>query len=180
MSKYIPIYLCEYEKLKEEQISRINKRDGLIYLTLAMYGTIFSFSLVNDGYLYILLFLPIVSFILAWIYVINDEKISHIGSYIRNVLSKNIIKEVDTVENREIFGWEIYHRTDSLRKFRKFTQFSVEQITFFIFPFSSIIFFLIYNSSFNFPILILVSIDVFISLSLSTLIIFHEYNNSQS
>ncbi len=35
----------EYEKLKDEQHKRIEFRDNMIYLTLAVIGTVFSFAL---------------------------------------------------------------------------------------------------------------------------------------
>ena len=53
----LDVYLQEYDKLKDEQTSRIGFRDNLLYVTLITIGGILSFAFANDsGYkLYALL-----------------------------------------------------------------------------------------------------------------------------
>ena len=79
----LQVFLLEYEKLKEEQLKRIEFRDQMIYITLGIFGSILSFALSNKTNLYALLVIPWVCLILGWTYIVNDEKISAIGKYIR-------------------------------------------------------------------------------------------------
>src|SRR5215217_3250792 len=79
------VYLIEYQKLKDEQIARIGFRDNLIYATLVAIGAILSFAITNPANYQALLILPLATFVLGWIYLSNDRKISDIGRYIRVV-----------------------------------------------------------------------------------------------
>jgi len=40
----LDIYLQEYGKLKDEQAQRIGFRDNLLYVTLALFGTVLAFA----------------------------------------------------------------------------------------------------------------------------------------
>jgi len=95
----------EYDKLKEEQTSRIGFRDNLLYVTLVVFGGVFSYSIGDVKNIDALLVLPLVSCILGWTYLLNDEKISAIKSYLRNELSERVKLVIDGSE-RDIFGWE--------------------------------------------------------------------------
>jgi ABC-type transport system involved in multi-copper enzyme maturation permease subunit len=128
------ILLKEYDKLKSEQTQRIGFRDNLLYVTLGLFGTVISFVVSNPANYYALLVIPWVCIILGWTYVVNDEKISSIGKYIRHTLvdelkdhvgKQNVSTNMDT-----IFGWEIAHRADNLRVQRKIQQLFVDEITF--------------------------------------------------
>ncbi|WP_019502890.1 hypothetical protein [Pseudanabaena sp. PCC 6802] len=66
------VYLQEYDKLKHEQVQRIGFRDNLLYVTLALFGTVLVFALGDKGNPYALLVLPWVSLVLGWTYVVND------------------------------------------------------------------------------------------------------------
>ena len=66
-------FLLEYEKLKEEQLKRIEFRDQMIYITLGIFGSILSFALSNKTNLYPLLVIPWVCLILGWTYVVNGK-----------------------------------------------------------------------------------------------------------
>ncbi|WP_204103266.1 MULTISPECIES: hypothetical protein [Spirulina sp. CCY15215] len=126
----LEIFLKEYDKLKLEQAQRIGFRDNLLYVTLGLFGTIVSFVVSSSSNYDALLIVPWVCLILGWTYVVNDEKISAIGRYIRyNLVDK--IKEHTGYEDIEtLFGWEIAHRSDQHRKRRKIQQLIVDEITF--------------------------------------------------
>ena len=124
------IILKEYNNLKVEQLARIKIRDTLIYISLSIFGGIFSFSMFgSEDKSIVLLVLPTVSFVLAWTYVVNDEKISRIGKYIRCRLAPKI-KELVEDDPKGIFGWESYHRSDARRSLRKLTQTAVDVVAF--------------------------------------------------
>lgn len=131
----LDVYLKEYEKLKEEQAQRIGFRDNLLYVTLALFGTVLAFILGDKENLYGLLVLPWVSLVLGWTYLVNDQKISAIGRYIRYRLVERVgavackaDKGFEEIES--IFGWELNHRSDQRRKRRKIWQLIIDEIAF--------------------------------------------------
>jgi len=124
-------YLNEYIKLKDEQIQRMRFRDNLLYLTLAAFGGIVSYAVTDPSRYYAFLVLPWVCFILGWTYLVNDEKISAVGRYLRYQLSDKLEKLTAT-EKGLLIGWEVAHRSDKRRVSRKIFQFLVDEITFFI------------------------------------------------
>jgi len=125
----IEIYLKEYEKLKDEQISRIGFRDNLVYVTLVAIGSVISYALSDTDNYFVLLVLPFICFVLGWTYLVNDEKISAIGRYLRTNCTSEIKKMVDE-SSLQMFGWEVTHRSDKRRVSRKILQFIVDEITF--------------------------------------------------
>lgn len=126
----LQVYLDEYGKLKEEQAQRIGFRDNIIYVTLGLFGGVLSFALSNKAHLYALLVIPWICLILGWTYLVNDEKISAIGRYIRLTLSEKIKAENEDIDLESIFGWETAHRSDERRRRRKIEQLIIDQITF--------------------------------------------------
>ena len=114
--------------MKAEQTGRIGFRDNMIYVTLASVGVVVSFSLSKEGPIAALLVVPWVTFVLGWTYVVNDEKISAIGRYIRLTLQPRIRSLVERTD--DVFGWEIAHRSDKLRVERKWVQFFVDLVAF--------------------------------------------------
>lgn len=131
----LDVYLQEYGKLKEEQGQRIGFRDNLLYVTLALFGTVLAFALGDKANPYALLVLPWVSLVLGWTYVVNDQKITAIGRYIRYTLVEKVSEltgqadeGVEAVES--LFGWEIAHRSDRRRKRRKIEQLVIDEIAF--------------------------------------------------
>lgn len=103
----LDVYLREYEKLKDEQIGRIGFRDNLLYVTVAAYGTVLALALGDQRNPYGLLVLPWVSLILGWTYLINDQKITAIGRYIRYTLVENVRGITDAPNIASIFGWKL-------------------------------------------------------------------------
>jgi len=126
----IEIFFKEYDKLKSEQAQRIGFRDNLLYVTLGLFVTVVSFAVSNPSNYYTLLVIPWVCLILGWTYVVNDEKISAIGRYIRYKLVDKVKEYTGYTDLETLFGWEIAHRDDKHRKRRKIQQLIVDQITF--------------------------------------------------
>ncbi|MGB3508742.1 MAG: hypothetical protein WBA93_05770, partial [Microcoleaceae cyanobacterium] len=102
----------------------------IIYLTLGIFGGILSFALSNKTNFYALLVIPWICLILGWTYLVNDEKISAIGKYIRLNLTEKIKVLTGETNIESIFGWEIVHRSDERRIRRKIEQLIIDEITF--------------------------------------------------
>lgn len=138
----LQVYLQEYNKLKDEQAKRIGFRDNLLYVTLGLFGGIISISISNQSNYYAFLVIPWVCLILGWTYLVNDQKITAIGRYIRYNLVKEIQKAIPDTSVEQItqetnypkletiLGWEIAHRSDKHRIRRKIEQLIIDQITF--------------------------------------------------
>lgn len=129
-SQMLEILLAEYDKLKSEQAQRIGFRDNLLYVTLGLFGTVVSFAVSNSSNYYALLVIPWICLILGWTYIVNDEKISAIGRYIRYKLVDRVQQLTSYDDPQTLFGWEIAHRDDPHRKRRKVQQLIVDEITF--------------------------------------------------
>lgn len=117
------IYLSEFEKLKDEQISRSAHRDRLFHLTLVLFGGGITIALTNGAHMQgVLLALPVVAFIAGTSHIACDRRISSIGSYIKSTLTKRIA-EREQLSHQAVFEWESFIDTDKLRRSRKVTQF---------------------------------------------------------
>jgi hypothetical protein len=126
----LEIYFKEYDKLKSEQAQRIGFRDNLLYVTLGLFGIILPFAVSNAANYYALLVIPWVCLILGWTYLVNDEKITAIGRYIRYTLTEKVKEQTGHTDIESIFGWETAHRSDNRRKRRKIEQLIIDEITF--------------------------------------------------
>jgi hypothetical protein len=111
----LKIWLAEYDKLKTEQAQRIGFRDNLLYVTLGLFGVIIPTAISNATNYYALLVVPWICLILGWTYLINDEKISAIGRYIRLTLVEKVKEKTGHPDVESLFGWEIAHRSDPRR-----------------------------------------------------------------
>ncbi|ESA36630.1 integral membrane protein [Leptolyngbya sp. Heron Island J] len=129
----LQILMEEYRVLKAEQSMRIGFRDNLLYVTLGIFGAIASFALTNANGYAALLVIPWVCLVMGWTYLINDEKITAIGRYVRYDLEKRVAALIGgAADEKYLFGWETAHRDDPRRKRRKHTQLFVDQVTFVI------------------------------------------------
>jgi hypothetical protein len=126
----LDVLLAEYDKLKSEQAQRIGFRDNLLYVTLGLVATVLSIAVSDAANYYALLIVPWVCLILGWTYVVNDEKISAIGRYIRYKLVDRVKEHTGYEDLTTLFGWEIAHRDDQHRKRRKIQQLIVDEIAF--------------------------------------------------
>ena len=77
------ILLLEYEKLKDEQRTRITIRENLFYTALIVVGAVSSALLTMSDINIVYLALTPVLFIISNAYYSNDEIISRINLYIR-------------------------------------------------------------------------------------------------
>jgi hypothetical protein len=127
----LDVYLQEHNQLKQEQGQRIGLRDNLLYATLGVYTAILGFALDKASNFYALLVLPWVSLVLGWTYLVNDQKISEIGRYIRYQLTDRIAEALsDSLDAPPILEWETAHRNDSRRERRKLEQLLIDQVAF--------------------------------------------------
>jgi hypothetical protein len=122
----LELHLKEYEKLKDEQISRIGFRDNLIYVTIATVGAVLSYALQSPEKYPAFLVLPPLCFALGWTYVTNYEKVTAIGDYLRDTLSQVFT----SILTGAVFRWEEDHRLGKARRFRKVVQLLVDQVLF--------------------------------------------------
>ncbi|MDJ0706569.1 MAG: hypothetical protein QNJ46_25140 [Leptolyngbyaceae cyanobacterium MO_188.B28] len=126
----LDVLLAEYNTLKSEQAARIGFRDNLLYVTLGVFGATVSFAVSDPNHTYAFLVIPWVSIILGWTYLVNDQKISALGQYIRHTLVERVKEQTGYANVEAIFGWEIAHRSDPRRKRRKIEQLIIDEITF--------------------------------------------------
>jgi hypothetical protein len=129
------LYLTEYERLKEEQLRRLGFRDNLLYATIATLGGVMFFVFGLPHHEAALLLVPVIVLVLGWTYLVNDEKVSAIGRYIRLTLAPHLAEMIGpdeaTVDDRDrVFGWEVAHRSDQRRGSRKYLQLAVDLLTF--------------------------------------------------
>ncbi|MFD7864911.1 hypothetical protein [Streptomyces sp. NPDC057682] len=125
------VLLAEYDRLKEEQKTRIGFRDNLLYFTLAAVTAVVAVT-AQSGQSRVLLSAPAICLILGWTYLVNDEKISAIGSYVRDRLGPRL-GELASVHGTA-FGWEVYHRNVAGRALRKRLQTTVDLFTYLVLP----------------------------------------------
>lgn len=127
----LQILLEEYRALKSEQGSRIGFRDNLLYVTLGLFGAISSIALSNDNAEHAFLVIPWVCIVMGWTYVVNDEKISAIGRYVRYSLEERISALMGrSADEKYLFGWETAHRSDPRRMSRKYLQLLIDLVSF--------------------------------------------------
>jgi hypothetical protein len=147
------LLLAEYDRVKDEQKARIGFRDNLLYVTLAAVTGVVAVS-AQTGRTDLLLTLPLVCLVLGWTYLVNDEKISAIGRYVRTELGPRLTAL--SAAPAPLFGWETYHRGDPWRVSRKLAQTLVDLLAFLAVPAIALIAFWLY-SPLN-PLLLCVSI----------------------
>ncbi|WP_127500690.1 hypothetical protein [Actinoplanes solisilvae] len=154
------LLLAEYERLKDEQKTRIGFRDNLIYVTLASMAAVITASLAAKGHANLLLLLPPVSTVLGWTYLVNDEKVSAIGRYIR----ERVAPELDPTG--KAFGWETAHRSDSRRRPRKVIQMIVDLGTFCLPAVAAIVVYWV-NGPYDWPFMVVSFVELAVVLGLA-------------
>ncbi|MFF3686906.1 hypothetical protein [Streptomyces sp. NPDC002187] len=135
------LLITEYERIKDEQRARIGFRDNLLYATLASMAAVIAAALQGDRRLELLLLLPPVSVVLGWTYLVNDDKISAIGRYVRDELRPRLVALTDGRGDACVFGWEIAHRNDRRRTSRKWLQLAVDLLAFCLAPVAAVVVF---------------------------------------
>ncbi|MDQ1026023.1 hypothetical protein QF035_003605 [Streptomyces umbrinus] len=82
--------------------------------------------------------LPPVCVVLGWTHLVNDEKISAIGAYVRGDLSPRPA-DLAQIERSAAFGWEAAHRADTRRTSRKAIQCGVDLLAFCVVPLAGLV-----------------------------------------
>ncbi|MFI6489780.1 hypothetical protein [Streptomyces sp. NPDC050564] len=129
------LLLAEYQSVKDEQKARIGFRDNLLYVTLAVVAAVVA-AAAQARQTPMLLALPPVCVVLGWTYLVNDEKISAIGAYVRGDLGPRLAELADI---EAAFRWESAHRGDARRASRKVIQCGVDLLAFCVVPFAGLI-----------------------------------------
>lgn len=174
------LILEEYRVLKQEQLERIKLRDNFVFLSLGIFGAIFSYALFeNDSQnkLIVLSIIPSICFICLWLYIVNDEKISQIGQFIRENLKAKLEILLEEENSNIFFEWETYHRSDNKRFLRKFIQVIVDLLAFCVPSIISIVAFIILSES---EINIFIKyFNFFVIFCLFILIVYYDYNSPE-
>jgi hypothetical protein len=131
------VLLAEYEHLKREQQSRIRTRDNLLYVTLTAAAAAVAVTLNASGGPRLLLLVPPIVVILGWTYLVNDQKISAVGQYVRDTISPRLSAAV----GESVLNWEWFHRSDTRRVSRKRQQLAADLITFTVLPTAALVVF---------------------------------------
>ncbi|MEU8984476.1 hypothetical protein [Streptomyces sp. NPDC048309] len=129
------LLLVEYQSVKDEQKARIGFRDNLLYVTLAVVAAVVA-AAAQAKQTSMLLALPPVCVVLGWTYLVNDEKISAIGAYVRGKLGPRMA-EIAGIE--ATLGWENAHRGDARRASRKVIQCGVDLLAFCVVPLGGLV-----------------------------------------
>ncbi|NUQ98682.1 MAG: hypothetical protein HOY79_19735 [Streptomyces sp.] len=129
------LLLAEYQTIKDEQKTRIGFRDNLLYVTLTVVAAVIA-AAAQAKQSSMLLALPPVTVVLGWTYLVNDEKISAIGSFIRDDLGPRLSR---LAQAERAFAWETAHRTDTRRRSRKAIQCAIDLLAFCVVPFAGLI-----------------------------------------
>ncbi|MFF3333814.1 hypothetical protein ACFYWX_30420 [Streptomyces sp. NPDC002888] len=131
------LLLAEYQSVKDEQKARIGFRDNLLYVTLAVVAAVIA-AAAQARQTSMLLALPPVCVVLGWTYLVNDEKISAIGAYVRGDLGPRLA-ELTGEGRTNAFHWETFHRGDARRVSRKIVQCAVDLLAFCLVPLSALV-----------------------------------------
>ncbi|WP_416968605.1 hypothetical protein [Streptomyces sp. 4F14] len=134
------LLLAEYENIKDEQKARIGFRDNLLYVTLTVVAAVIA-AAAQAKRAEMLLALPPVCVVLGWTYLVNDEKISAIGRYVREELGPRLSEIALPGGGFTAFGWEVAHRGDARRASRKRLQLAVDLLAFCLVPFAALVVF---------------------------------------
>ncbi|MCX4650914.1 hypothetical protein OG249_03195 [Streptomyces microflavus] len=133
------LLLTEYQTIKDEQKTRIGFRDNLLYVTLAAVTAVIA-AASQAKQPQMLLALPPVCVVLGWTYLVNDEKISAIGAYVRTELRPRLAAAAGSPDTAEaVFQWETVHRSDARRRSRKLIQCAVDQGAFCAVPLAALV-----------------------------------------
>ncbi|MFE4051749.1 hypothetical protein [Streptomyces sp. YIM B13518] len=134
------LLLAEYQTVKDEQKARIGFRDNLLYVTLAVVAAAIA-AAAQAKQPSMLLALPPVCVVLGWTYLVNDEKISAIGRYVRDDLGPRLAALAANGSGFTTFGWEAYHRSDTRRRSRKAVQTVIDLTAFCAVPLAALVVF---------------------------------------
>lgn len=121
---YIDVLRDELKALKDEQRERIRARDTLIYSAILAIAAVAGGTRLAGPVVPLLL--PPVVLALGWTYLVNDQKVSAIGAYLRTDLAPRL----GALVGGEVLRWESIHRGDRRRRQRKSIQLGVDLLVF--------------------------------------------------
>jgi len=170
--KLLETYLKEYDSLKEEQRHRIGFRDNMLYVTLGAVGAVCAFALADPAHYFALLVVPWICVVLGWTYLVNDQKVSAIGEYIRVTIEPRIKEETKASVER-VFGWEEAHRADPWRYKRKALQLVVDELAFVASGLVILATFVAWSPSLSPMTIVFVSVEAFVLIALGVLVYLH-------
>ena len=157
---HLDVLRDELKVLKDEQRDRIRARDNLIY------SLIVAIAAVAGGAKFagstVALLLPPVALALGWTYLVNDQKVTAIGRYLRTDLAPRL----SAVVGADVLRWETAHRCDNRRRQRKGIQLAVDLIVFVVPPATAIGWY--WATGPTNPVLLLASIAEAITVAIAT------------
>lgn len=134
------LLLAEYQTIKDEQKARIGFRDNLLYVTLGVVAAVIA-AAAQAKQTSMLLALPPVCVVLGWTYLVNDDKISAIGAYVRDDLGPRLAELAEPGAGFHAFAWETGHRGDPRRRSRKAVQLVIDLTAFCVVPLAALVVF---------------------------------------
>ena len=123
-SGHIDVLRDELKILKDEQRDRIRARDNMIYSLIVAIAAVAGGTKLVDAAIPLLL--PPIALALGWTYLVNDQKVSAIGRYVRTDLASRL----SALVGDDVLRWETAHRSDNRRRQRKGIQLAVDLMVF--------------------------------------------------
>jgi hypothetical protein len=114
----------ELKVLKDEQRDRIRARDSLIYSVVVAIAAVAGGTRLAGAAVPLLL--PPIALALGWTYLVNDQKVTAIGRYLRTDLAPRL----SALAGADVLRWETAHRVDHRRRQRKAIQLAVDLVVF--------------------------------------------------
>ncbi len=114
----------ELKVLKDEQRDRIRARDNLIYSVIVAIAAVAGGTRLAGAAVPLLL--PPIALALGWTYLVNDQKVTAIGRYLRTDLAPRL----SALVGADVLRWETAHRSDHRRRQRKGIQLGVDLVVF--------------------------------------------------
>ena len=107
--RFYTTIIAEYTALKNEQTQRIVLRDTCLYISVSANTAIAAVYTQQQQSINILLFIPLASTLLFWIYATNELKVTHIRKYIQSHIIP-CFSELDEKYKANLLGWEYLRR----------------------------------------------------------------------
>lgn len=120
----IDVLRDELKLLKDEQRDRIRARDNLIYSVVVAIAAVAGATRFAGQAVPLLL--PPIILALGWTYLVNDQKVTAIGRYLRTDLAPRL----SALVAGDVLRWETAHRADRRRRQRKGLQLGVDLLVF--------------------------------------------------
>ncbi|MCK4404415.1 MAG: hypothetical protein KAW02_04925 [candidate division Zixibacteria bacterium] len=114
----IQAHLAEYSALRDEVLTMIRWREGLVFICLGISGSLLSFALVTPGEnsnlnpRFALYLIPLIGFLTGGLWIVNGWRIHRLGLYLREEITVrvNALLQVDLntkhKEAYQVLGWE--------------------------------------------------------------------------